>query len=456
MAGETGEITCGSIELGSIMLGKPTAESEWDTCEGAMALLKRRNGASYSLQIWMCSLALLASSFPAGADLFVKNQKRIRLGPNVTSLLGSDLNGDGHPEIVTTERGQLSDPNRESPAQDQISFFVAEGPLEYLSQPQLSSGFGSYQVVVANIDALKAPDLIVGSFLATKNRDVTLLRNLGKNRFEPSHFAVDDGDLRYTKTRDGDNNPIFTTPGITSLAVHDFNGDGFRDVLATGWSSDVLILFPGMEEVYFGEPVLTRAHGGPRDLSVVDLDGDGHSDLAITMYSSNEVTLWRGNGDGTFVELDRFSSRGKLPHKILAADFDKDGELDVALSHRHADDSVVIFYGAGNFAFHDSLEMTLGNNRGLVEYEIQDLIAGDFDQDGDVDLAAACYAANQVVVFVNQGNHFRSSQLFRKETYIFKKGKPRALCASDFNGDGKIDLGVVLWEADTIAFLLGK
>lgn len=421
-----------------------------------MGFLKRKSDTLNPLHGWAWAILLLTVAIPAASDTFKKDSKRIRLGPNAMSLVGADLNGDGLPEIVTTERGRLSDPNRESPAQDQISFFVAEGPLKYVAQPQLTSGFGSYQVVVANIDALKAPDLIVGSFLATKNRDVTLLRNLGENHFEPTHFAVNDNDLRYTKTRDGDNYPVYTKPGITSLVVEDFNGDGFRDVLATGWTSDVLVFFPGAAETYFGEAALTRAEGGPRDLSVADLDGDGHADLVMTMYSSNEITLWRGDGEGAFVEVDRFSSRGKLPHKVVTADFDKDGKLDIAVSHRHADDSIVIFYGSGKFAFRDSVEIALGNDRGLVEYEIQDLISGDFDQDGDVDLAAACYAANKVVVVVNQGNRKRSSELFRKESYSFKNGKPRALCVSDFNSDDKPDLGVILWEADSIAFLLGK
>lgn len=408
---------------------------------------------------WLCvGLVAAGTLVPASAQTFVKDSLRIRLGPNVTSLVGADLNGDGLPEIIATERGPLSDPRRTEtpPARNHISFFVAEGPMQYRAQPQLPSGFGPYRVVVANIDALKAPDLVVGSFLATKNHDITLLRNLGKNHFEPSHYTVNDDDLRYTKTRDGDNYPVFTTPGITSLVVEDFNADGFRDVLATGWSSDVLVFFPGTAENYFGDAVLTRAAGGPRDLAVADFNKDGHADLVVTMYSSNEITLWRGDGAGAFEEVDRFSSRGKLPHKVHTADFDKDGRLDIAVSHRHADDSIVIFYGSGKFAFHESVEIALGEDRGLIEYEIQDFVTGDFDRDGDVDLAAACYSANEVVVLLNTGGRERSAQAFRKETYSFKNGKPRVLCVSDFNTDGKPDLGVVLWEADSIAFLLGK
>ena len=78
------------------------------------------------------------------------------------------------------------------PADDELSFLVATEPLKYLSQPKLSTGFAPYAIALVNIDALKAKDLLVANFMATKNRDLTLLRNLGNNIFEPIHFEVND------------------------------------------------------------------------------------------------------------------------------------------------------------------------------------------------------------------------------------------------------------------------
>ena len=405
-------------------------------------------------------MLLISGTFlwPAASseDTFKHHPTTLRIGANVTSIAAADLNGDGLPEIVTTNRGPLADPEEERPAHDQLSYLVAHGNLSYVAEPQLRSGFAPYCVTIANVDGFKALDLVVGNFMATRNRDLTLLRNLGSDLFEPIHFSVPDEELRYTKIRDGADRPVFTTPGVTSVAVHDMDGDGYRDAIATGWSSDVLIYFPGQIEGYFGKPVLTRAHGGPRDIAVADLDRDGVPDLVTVMYTTNEVVLWKGDGTGKFVEVNRFPSRGLLPHNVSVVDINNDKRLDIVVAHCHQDDSIVLFYGEGDFNFSVSQEILLGPNRGKLEYEIRDLVVGDFNGDGRADLAVACYKAGQVVVLRNRSSGPEIPQRYQREEYAFSRGKPRALCISDFNQDGKPDLGVGLWETNSVSLLLGK
>lgn len=392
----------------------------------------------------------------AGSYLFEHHSTRFRVGPNVTSIVAVDMNDDGLPEIITSDRGRMYDPREERPAQDLLSYLTAQKALEYTPRPQLLSGFGPYCIVVANLDALKAPDLVVANFLATRHRDLTLLRNIGPHLFESLHFTVNDEAIRYTKMRDGDDTPIFTTPGLTSLAVFDVDSDGYRDVVATAWSSDVLLYFPGVEQEFLGTPQIIAAKGGPRDIEMADFNKDGHIDLAVTLYSTNEVGLWEGDGAGGFVETARFASRGLLPHKLEVADVNGDDYLDIIVSHCHGDDSIVIFYGNGGFKFDVSQEIMLGKVRGKIEREIRDIVVSDLDQDGKPDLAAACYASNEVVVLRNRSKDERLPQIFDRETYDFNSGKPRALCVSDFNSDGKRDLGVALWGTDSVALLLGR
>lgn len=402
-------------------------------------------------------IAWLAALGPAAPPrTFVEHTERFKVGPNVTSIVAADLNGDGLPEIVTSDRGRLADPREERPALDQLSYLVAKGDLIYEPQPQLRTGFGPYAIVVANIDALKAPDLVVANFMASRNRDITLLRNIGNHFFEPAHFAVPDEPLDYTKMRDGDAQPIFTTPGITSVIIHDVNRDGYRDAIATGWCSNVLLFFPGTPETYFGAPVMIPAPGGPRDVKGGDFDRDGNIDLVTAMYSSNEIALWKGDGTGDFTEVTRFASRGKLPQKVLLEDMNSDGKLDIIVSHCHADDSIVIFYGEGGFAFGLSQEILLGEERRAIEYEIRDIVTGDFNGDGKPDLAAACYTAKQVVVLINDTGHSQPTQSFRREVYDYEDGSPRALCVGDFNRDSRVDLGVALWHVNKVSLLLGR
>lgn len=400
---------------------------------------------------WICTLAMSAA-----ADTLFDRGPKFRVGPNPTSIAVADLNGDGILDIVTSNRGRLMDLREERPAEDLLSYLVGKENLDFESQPPLRCGFGPYQVVAANIDALKALDLVVVNFHAARDRDLTLLRNIGETLFEPHHFSLRDDALNYTKMRDGDGHPIFATPGLTSLIVHDINGDGYRDALATAWSSDLLVFFPGHPEKYFDEPVLLDLPGGPRDLAMGDLNGDGLLDLAVTLYTDNEIAVLEGDGTGAFTVVDRFASRGRLPHCIRIADMNSDGKADLVVSHVHTDDSIAIYYGAEPFRFPVAQEIVLGENRQQLEYEIRDLICEDFDGNGSPDIALACAKAAEVVLLTNASSGARIPQTFNREAYTFDDAQPRALAVADFNTDNAPDLAVALWGPDSVALLINQ
>lgn len=398
-------------------------------------------------------LWIVSDSF---SDEFKIHSKTFRVGPFPTSIAADDLNGDGIPEIVTTNRGNLSDSSEEIPAGDQLSYLTAEDALEYVSLPQLRAGFGPYAVEIANIDARKAKDLVVVNFMATKNRDLTLLRNLGDNLFEPLDFSVPDEGLQYVQHRDGVDSPIFTVPGLTSLVVEDFDSDGYRDAVVTGWSSDIIAYFPGNLEKYFDDPIITSVRGGPRDLAVHDFDGDGKKDLAVAAYRTHEIVLLKGIGDGKFEEVNRFVSRGKLPASLAIGDMNGDGRADLVVGHSHSDDSVVIFYQDIWFQFPLAQEILLAPDRRKLEFGIRDVYLADTDQNGKLDIALACSFAQKVVLLVNSSADDAPMASFRRESYSFKKGRPHALTSADFDQDGKPDLGVTLWDENRVAILLHR
>lgn len=400
-------------------------------------------------------ITLCVSSLAYG-DGFVFHGTTFRVGPFPTDIAAVDMNGDGIPEIITANRGHLSDPAEERPADDQLSYLVAKEPLEYVAQPQLRTGFGPYALEVVNIDALKAPDLVVANFMATRNRDLSLLRNLGEDLFEVIDFEVDDEQLQYAQRRDGVGNPVFTVPGFTSLTVHDFDGDGYRDAVVTGWSSDIVAYFPGDPEAYFGEPVLSPVFGSPRDVVAHDFDGDGRRDLAVSLYRSGEIALLRGLEGGRFEEVNRFASRGALPTSIVLDDFNGDGRMDLAVSHRHADDSIVLFYRDDDFQFPVAQEIVLGEDRKKIEAGIRDIEAVDFNNDRRPDLVVSCAESATIVTLTNVSQENAAIASFERTSYSVRRGVPYSLCAADFNGDGRVDIGVTLWEEDRVALLMGR
>lgn len=392
----------------------------------------------------------------AAGDVFKKHTKWFPVGPNPNSIVATDLNGDNLPEIVTANTGAMNDPRQERPANDEVSVLVARGDLEYEPLPPLRTDFAPYAIAVGNVDALKAPDLVVASFMAVTHKDLTLFRNTGQDLFESVDFAVPETTLSYNRMRDGEGAPIFTMPGLTSVILADVNRDGSRDAIATGWSSDVLVVFPGIVDKYFEEPKLIPAPEGPRDVDTADLNDDGNIDLAVALYTSSEVSLWKGDGTGGFEQATRFGSRGRLPSKIRLCDVNQDGKKDVIVSHCQADDSIVVFYGDGAFSFSTSQEILLGKDRSILEHEIRDLLVTDLNRDGKPDIAAACYGSGQVIVLVNDSEGASLPQKFRQEAYAYENAKPRALCTADFNQDGGADMAVALWDANSVSLLLGN
>jgi len=402
--------------------------------------------------------ALISLGGICQAQTFTVKPRQLQVGPNPSAIVAQDLNDDGLMEIVTADRGELGDPREERPANDELSVLIAQAPGEYVKlHPTLKTGFGPYALAIANIDALKWPEIIVANFHDYRNRDLSLFLNLKtESVFKPVEFSVPDTALLYVRHTDGDETPLFMKPGLVALAVADINGDSLRDVLAAGWSSDVLVFFPGHKETFFDSPKFTPAPGGPRDIALADLDGDGFLDAACVMKNTGEVAIFTGNGRGAFKEATRFPTRGRLPTKLKIADMNLDGKQDIVVSHSFTDDSIVIFYGDNKLNFHVSQMLSLGTDRDALEAEIQDIAVGDLNGDGRPDIAAACHTSRKVELFINNSTTSARDQTFVQERYTFEGGAPRALCIGDFDDRPGRDVAVALWGSNSVGFLLRR
>jgi hypothetical protein len=180
----------------------------------------------------------------------------------------------------------------------------------------------------------------------------------------------------------------------------------------------------------FGTAVTYPVGTVPRVVAVADFNGDGNSDLAVVNVGSSDsgnVSILLGNGDGRFLAANSIAA-GQHPLSLCVADFDRDGRLDLAVG--------------GNSG---TLELLLGNGDGTFqspksfgfEGPISSLAVGDFDGDlhADLALAVAAVAPSQPRVAVLLGN---GDGTFRQGESILNTGG--SILASDFNDDHKVDL----------------
>jgi hypothetical protein len=75
--------------------------------------------------------------------------------------------------------------------------------------------------------------------------------------------------------------------------------------------------------------------------------GDGNVDLAIANGGGNSLTLLLGNGSGLFAPASGSPfAVGSSPNSLAIGDFDKDGDIDLAIAVA-GDNKVAIWLGNG-------------------------------------------------------------------------------------------------------------
>jgi hypothetical protein len=125
----------------------------------------------------------------------------------------------------------------------------------------------------------------------------------------------------------------FPTPSLlsTSLRLDDFNEDG-RDDLAIASSNRIYLALGNDNGLLPEEPgSVANGSGDLETFTAADINGDSHLDLVTGNWSlPTDVRVHLGRGDGTFNSPIVTSLEGRLPNELAAGDFNGDGQLDLA------------------------------------------------------------------------------------------------------------------------------
>ena len=204
----------------------------------------------------------------------------------------------------------------------------------------------------------------------------------------------------------------------------------------------------GASDGFFGDLSSAAAGAEPRGLFAADYDADGDVDLAVTSSDypyPGAIVILLNNGDGTFAGPSSYTLGAADPISIYGADFDGDGDIDLATMHNQPGTSHVVVLknaGDGSFSMGGSYTPTaLG----------QDIWGGDIDADGDIDLIATdgWGSSNNVTTLKNNGNGtFGSMQTYTAGTWA------REVVVEDVDNDGDLDLGVSSSGDDNLSVLI--
>lgn len=301
--------------------------------------------------------------------------------PNCLGVAVGDFNNDGLLDVAWgSSEGYLY-----------VSLGDGKGGFQ---SPISSSGSGSAVMIAADFNGDGNLDLAV-------NDGATIAIYLGDGH----------GNLTYKSL-------VSTYGGNSFLAIADFNQDGILDIYSAGWST-------GQQwfEIDTGKGDGTFNYGSPYDTSffpefpaVGDFNGDGWLDLVISESQNNSMEFFSGSSSG-------FSDGGSIPdggENPIAADMNQDGKLDIL-------DYGCILLGKGDGTF------TAG---GCAQYSGIPVATGDFDGDGqlDVALAASAYTPLLVIALGAGDGTFKASFEFPAGL----NGGPAAI--GDFNNDGQLDV----------------
>ncbi|HVT88874.1 MAG TPA: NPCBM/NEW2 domain-containing protein, partial [Tepidisphaeraceae bacterium] len=237
---------------------------------------------------------------------------------NAHDLTIGDVDGDNDNDIVEVGWGASV-----------VRVFRNNGTGTFSTFTDYNVGSAPHSVVLTNFNNDTMPDIAIADH---GSNNIAVLLNNGTGGFGSATF--------YNSG---------TAPH--QIRFGDFNGDTKTDLVTANDGSDNLSVFLGNGNGTFASAVNYAAGSVPKGVGIGDVNNDGKLDLISANTGGNypngtnplgmTISVLLGNGDGTFNAAASFAA-GDTPFSMAVADFDSDGDLDIATANWHGDNVTII------------------------------------------------------------------------------------------------------------------
>jgi hypothetical protein len=302
----------------------------------------------------------------------------VATGRGPEGVAAFDLDNVGKVDLVTANPGDSS-----------ISVFrnhSSRGFIDFQPVPlSLPAPPTPHRVVIADFDGDGRPDLIVTS---NNGRLVSVF-----------HHASDPNTIAFDHRTD------FGTRGfLNELAVADLDRDMRPDILVPLYDQGELMVFRNTSTQGSVQAVALPplAAISPVGIAVGDLNNDLLPDVLVTALGGVEI-FRNQSTQGVFSLLRTDVATGTNPGAIATGDLDRDGFLDGVASNPSENTLTILHNTTGAMGAPiglTALQPSIGTGQNPIN-----LVLGDIDGDGWLDIVVANHDASTISVILNNTGH---------------------------------------------------
>ncbi|CAF1461237.1 unnamed protein product [Adineta steineri] len=337
------------------------------------------------------------------------------------SLAISDLNNDEKLDIIVANHGI-----------DNVGIFLGHGTGIFESQFIISTGYKSqpYSVAIDDLNNDTYMDIVVA---CAGLNTIDVLLGVGNGCFT----------IPYKYSTNNNSFPL-------SIVIGDFDNDSQLDIAVANYNNKSVGVFFGYGNGFFRDQLIffsVTYNFNPYAIAAGDFNSDNRLDIAVVNYDYNYVDIVLTYRNYTFLNQNTYSTGiQSYPSSVAVADVNNDKKLDIVVAN-YGTNNIDIFLGYDNNTFSPEITYSTGNYSRPYSVTI-----GDFNNDKQLDIVVTISGTNNIGIFLNYGNGIFSSQI----TYSTGNGSsPSDVAAGDFNNDGQLDVAVVNYDGCNIGIFLG-